>query len=193
MNLEGKVAFITGGASGIGLALAKASVAQGAVTLIADIDEAALATAAEGLRAAGGTVGTYRLDVSDRHQYQSVVDAVVAEFGAPYLLFNNAGVAWKAPAAQATPTDWEWMTKVNILGLGYGLSLFVPRMIDAEAGGYVVNTGSISGLITTVGVTAVYGMTKHAVVAISEALAHELRGYGIHVAVICPGQVATNI
>lgn len=193
MELTGKTAFITGGASGIGLAFARQCAGHGATVLLADIEDAALAAAASGLRDMGAKVGTYRLDVSDRANYEAVVDAVMAEYGAPYLLFNNAGVAWKAPASIATPSDWEWLVKVNILGLGYGISLIVPKMVDAGVGGYVVNTGSISGLLTPVGTASVYAMTKHAVVAISEALAHELRGCGIHVAVVCPGQVATNI
>ena len=193
MNIEGKAAFITGAASGIGFAFAKRCAAQGAIVLMADIEEKALEMAATELRAAGATVKTYSLDVSDRKAYQAVADAVLAEFGAPYMLFNNAGIAWKAPAASATPGDWEWMVKVNVLGTGYGISMFVPAMTDANQGGYIVNTGSITSLLTTVGTPAVYGATKHMIVAISEALAHELRDYGIHVAVVCPGQVATRI
>ncbi len=193
MDIEGETAFITGGASGIGLALARRCAALGATVLLADIEEAALDRAAADLRRAGATVKTYRLDVSDRKNYEDVATRVLDAFGPPHLLFNNAGVAWKGPASQALPDDWEWIVKVNVLGLGYGVALFVPKMIQAGRGGYVVNTGSITGLITAVGAAAVYGMTKHAVVAISEALAHELRPHGLHVAVVCPGQVATNI
>lgn len=193
MNIKGKTAFITGAASGIGFAFARRCARDGAIVLMADIEEKALEAAADALRETGASVATYVLDVSDRAAYQAVADRVLAQYGAPYMLFNNAGVAWKAPAAQAKPGDWEWMVKVNILGTGYGISMFVPAMTDADQGGYIVNTGSITSFLTAVGTAAVYGATKHMIVAVSEALAHELRDYGIHVAVVCPGQVATRI
>lgn len=192
MDLQGKVAFITGGASGIGLALARNAVAGGATILLADIEEQALATAAQSLRESGAEVFTYPLDVADLARYRSVAAEVLEKHGPPDLLCNNAGVAWKGPASSATPDDWRWMVSVNVLGVGYGLSLFVPAMI-ARGSGYILNTGSITGLITSPGGTAIYGMTKHAVVAISEALAHEVRPANIHVAVLCPGSVATSI
>jgi NAD(P)-dependent dehydrogenase (short-subunit alcohol dehydrogenase family) len=193
MELKGRTAFITGGASGIGLAIARRCATEGMTVLIADIEEAALAHAAETLRAEGATVETYRLDVSDLDQYRAVAARVLADHGAPGLLANNAGVAWKAPASAATPEDWRWTISVNVLGVGYGISLFVPAMIAAGAGGYVLNTASITGLIVSPGTSAVYSASKHAVVAISETLAHELRPHGLHVAVLCPGSVATNI
>ncbi|WP_158257998.1 SDR family NAD(P)-dependent oxidoreductase [Sphingopyxis lindanitolerans] len=193
MQLRGKTAFITGAASGIGLAIAEKCAAEGMKLLIADIAADALAAAAEALRASGAEVATYRLDVSDLDTYRAVAEAVLAEHGAPFLLVNNAGVAWKAPASAATPEDWRWTVSVNILGVGYGLSLFVPAMIASGEQGYVVNTASVTGLITSPGTSAVYAATKHAVLAISETLAHELRPHGLHVAVLCPGSVATNI
>lgn len=193
MELRGKTAFITGGASGIGLALAERCTRQGMTVLIADIEQAALHTAAGALRAAGAQVGTYVLDVSDLDQYKAVAASVLADHGAPYLLINNAGIAWKAPASGATPEDWRWTISVNVLGTGYGLSLFVPAMIASGAKGYILNTASITGLITSPGTSAVYSASKHAVLAISETLAHELRPHGIGVAVLCPGSVATNI
>ncbi|MCP3734282.1 SDR family NAD(P)-dependent oxidoreductase [Sphingomonas sp. RP10(2022)] len=193
MDMHGKTAFITGGASGIGLAIAQRCAAEGMTLLIADIEEGALAGAAATLRAEGATVFTYRLDVADLDRYRAVAAAVIADHGAPFLLVNNAGIAWKAPASAATPEDWRWTISVNVLGLGYGLSLFVPAMIAGGQGGYVLNTASITGLIVSPGGSAVYSASKHAVVAISETLAHELRPHGIHVAVLCPGSVATNI
>jgi NAD(P)-dependent dehydrogenase (short-subunit alcohol dehydrogenase family) len=161
--------------------------------LIADIEEGALTAAAQSLRALGVQVETYQLDVSDLDRYRAVAASVIADHGAPFLLVNNAGVAWKAPASAATPEDWRWMVSVNVLGLGYGISLFVPAMIVSGEKGCVLNTASVTGLITSPGTSAVYSATKHAVVAISETLAHELRPQGLHVAVICPGSVATNI
>jgi NAD(P)-dependent dehydrogenase (short-subunit alcohol dehydrogenase family) len=192
MDLVGKTAFITGGASGIGLALARRATTSGAKVLIGDIQEEALAIAAAELRAHGADVTTYVLDVADLDQYRAVAAAVLDEHGAPDLLCNNAGVAWKGAASSATPDDWRWLVSVNILGVGFGLSLFVPAMV-ARGSGCILNTGSITGLITSPGTAAIYSMTKHAVVAISEALAHELRPHGLHVSVLCPGSVATQI
>jgi NAD(P)-dependent dehydrogenase (short-subunit alcohol dehydrogenase family) len=193
MDLHGRTAFITGGASGIGLAIAEKCAASGMKLLIADIEKGALASAAASLRALGVEVATYQLDVSDLGRYREVASSVLADHGAPYLLVNNAGVAWKAPASAATPEDWRWMVSVNVLGLGYGISLFVPAMIASGEKGYVLNTASITGLITSPGTSAVYSATKHAALAISETLAHELRPHGLHVSVLCPGSVATNI
>lgn len=193
MDLQGKTAFITGGASGIGFALAERCAASGMKLLIADIEETALDKAAGLLRGKGAEVVTYRLDVSDLDQYKAVAQAVLTDHGAPYLLVNNAGIAWKAPASGATPEDWRWTISVNVLGTGYGISLFVPAMIASGAKGYVLNTASITGLIVSPGTSAVYSASKHAVLAISETLAHELRPHGIGVAVLCPGSVATNI
>lgn len=193
MDLRGKTAFITGGASGIGLAIAQKCAADGMILLIADIEEAALARAAEALRAQGAEVKTFQLDVADLDRYRAIAAEIISEHGAPYLLVNNAGVAWKAPASAATPEDWRWMVTVNVLGVGYGISLFVPAMIESGAKGYVINTASVTGLIVSPGNSAVYAATKHAVLAISETLAHELRPHGMHVSVLCPGSVATNI
>lgn len=193
VDLRGKTAFITGGASGIGFALAARCAAEGMKLLIADIEAEALNTAAQALRAEGADVATFQLDVSDLDQYTAVATTVLAEHGAPHLLVNNAGIAWKAPASTATPADWRWTISVNVLGTGYGISLFVPAMIASGAKGYVLNTASITGLIVSPGNSAVYSASKHAVVAISETLAHELRPHGIGVAVLCPGSVATNI
>ncbi|MDR3508275.1 MAG: SDR family NAD(P)-dependent oxidoreductase [Caulobacteraceae bacterium] len=193
MDLGGKLAFITGAGSGIGYAIAQKCAEQGMSLAITDINQDALDAAAASLAQTGAPVRAWRLDVSDLEAYRRVSQSVLTELGVPYLLANNAGVAWKAPAATATPEDWRWLVSVNVLGVGYGLSLFAPRMIEAGQGGYVLNTGSITGLITSPGTSAVYAMTKHAVVAISETLAHELRPHGIGVAVLCPGSVATAI
>lgn len=193
MEFRGKTAFITGGASGIGLALAERCAAEGMRLLLADIEEQALNAAAETLRAQGTEVAIYLLDVSDLDQYRAVAASVLADYGAPFLLINNAGVAWKAQASTATPEDWRWTIGVNVLGTGYGLSLFVPAMIASGARGCVLNTASITGLITSPGTSAVYSASKHAVLSISETLAHELRPHGMQVTVLCPGSVATNI
>ena len=193
MGFEGEVAFIAGAASGVGLALAEACAARGMRVVMTDIETTSLEKAAKHVATLGGDVFPMTLDVSDdRAQYESVARTVLERFGPPFALFNNAGVAWSTPAATATIEEWTWLVQVNIMGLANGLTLFVPAMIK-QARGHVINTGSASGLTTCPGAPAVYSMTKHAVVAISEDLAHELRPHGIHVAVICPGVVATSI
>lgn len=193
MDFEGKLAFITGGASGIGLALAKACAEKGMRVLVTDIEEPALDSAAKVLSAAGGEIITRVLDVSDRQAYAVLSAEVLDEYGAPYLLFNNAGIATSGPAASATPDDWQWLVSVNILGVGYGLSYFVPDMIASGQGGCVINTASITGLLTSPGTPSLYGMTKHAVLAITETLTHELRNHNMHAVAICPGSVNTHI
>jgi NAD(P)-dependent dehydrogenase (short-subunit alcohol dehydrogenase family) len=163
------------------------------VVLASDINQTALSETLALISKAGGKGEGFRLDVGDLDAYRAIAKSILTSYGARYLLANNAGVAWSAPAASATAEDWRWLVSVNVLGVGYGLSLFVPEMIKAGRGGYVLNTGSITGLITPPGTAAVYAMTKHAVVSISETLAHELRPHGIGVAVLCPGSVATAI
>ncbi|MBZ6377302.1 hypothetical protein B5C34_05610 [Pacificimonas flava] len=192
-NLDGMTAFITGGASGIGFALAKECASRGMTVLLADIEAAELETARAKLEAQGARAFAYRLDVSDKDQYREVAAAVLAEHGAPYMLFNNAGVGGGGSAALGKIGDWEWTVQVNILGVAYGLSLFVPAMIESGQRGYVVNTASLAGLITAPFGMAIYTMTKHAVVSLTESLAHELREHDMHAAVICPGRVSTRI
>lgn len=193
MELRGKVAFITGAASGIGFAIAERCAVEGMELVLTDIEARALADAGGALRASGALVSTHLLDVSDLDQYRTVAARVLAEHGAPFLLVNNAGVAWKAPASAATPEDWLWTISVNVLGTGYGISLLVPAMVASGEKGFVINTASITGLIVSPGTSAVYSASKHAVLAISETLAHELRPHGIHVVALCPGSVATRI
>ena len=194
MELNGKTAFITGAASGIGFAFAERCASEGMTLLLADLEEDRLKQVVSDFNAKGTKAEAYVLDVSDPEAYKRVATEVLNAYGAPYILFNNAGIARGGTGAStATIDDWRWTVKVNILGVGYGLSLFVPKMIESGAKGYIVNTGSITGLLTSPGGAAIYGMSKHAVVAISEALTHEVRPHGMHVTVLCPGSVATNI
>ncbi|MBR1202957.1 MULTISPECIES: SDR family NAD(P)-dependent oxidoreductase [unclassified Bradyrhizobium] len=193
MELSGKLAFITGAASGIGLALTRECVAHGMKVIMTDVETPVLERAADELSAGGFDVVARQLDVTNRVQYEAVAAETLEQFGAPYALFNNAGVAWGAAASTAKIEDWTWLINVNILGVANGLTLLLPAMISARHGGYVVNTGSITGLMTCPDGAAIYSMTKHAVVAMSETLAHELRDHDIHVTVICPGAVATSI
>jgi NAD(P)-dependent dehydrogenase (short-subunit alcohol dehydrogenase family) len=184
-------AFITGGAQGIGLALAEALASRGVRVAIADLDEQALDAAHERL-AASAEVAAYHLDVRDRARYAQVADAAEAALGPVTLLFNNAGVAGGCSVKQMTYEHWDWMLGVNLDGVVNGIQTFVPRMLGRERGGYIVNTASGAGLVAA-GAGFLYTTSKFAVVGMSEALALELAPHGIGVSVLCPGPVATNI
>jgi NAD(P)-dependent dehydrogenase (short-subunit alcohol dehydrogenase family) len=185
------VAFITGGAQGIGLGIAHSLVARGAKVAIADINEDALTAAKADLTERGGTIKTFRLDVRDRAAYADVADRAEAALGPVTLLFNNAGIAPALQLADLTYDTWDIAIGVNLNGVINGLQTFVPRLIERGTGGYVVNTASGAGFISTAGI--LYTTTKHAVVGLSEALKREAAPYGIDVSVLCPAQVATNI
>ncbi len=186
-ELAGKVAVVTGAASGIGRALARTLGREGMRIVVADVDEAGLAGTIEGLEAVA--VGT---DVSDLAQVQKLADAAYRAFGAVHVLCNNAGVAVWGGLETATHRDWQWVLGVNLWGVIHGIEAFVPRMIAQNGEGHVVNTASMAGLIASQGL-GVYNTSKYAVVGLSETLAKDLRPYGIGVSVLCPMGVATRI
>lgn len=185
------VAFITGGGQGIGLGIARSLVSRGTRVAVADRDEAALAAAKADLTERGGTVETFLLDVRDRQAYARAADQAEAALGPVNLLFNNAGIAPALSLAELTYEAWDIAIGVNLDGVVNGLQTFVPRLIERGTGGYVVNTASGAGLISSAGI--LYTAAKHAVVGLSEALKREAPAYGIEVSVLCPAQVATNI
>jgi NAD(P)-dependent dehydrogenase (short-subunit alcohol dehydrogenase family) len=190
-DLQDQVAFITGGAQGIGLGIARALAARGARLALADVDEAALSTAQAELTDLTPT-NTFRLDVRDREAYARVADDVESGIGPVSLLFNNAGVASGVPPRQMSYEMWDWVLGVNLQGVVNGIQSFVPRMIDREQSGHVVNTASGAGLVAG-GSGFLYTTSKFAVVGLSEALRIELAPHGIGVSVLCPGAVATGI
>lgn len=190
-DIAGRVAFVTGGAQGIGLGIARALAAGGAKVALADVNEGALARAAEEL-AATTAVHTVVLDVRDRDAYARAADEVEAALGPVSLLVNNAGVAGATPVDQMSYATWDWVIGVNLHGVYHGIQTFVPRMIARGEGGYVVNTASGAGLVgTTSGF--LYTTSKFGVVGLSEALHLELARHRIGVSVLCPGPVATDI
>lgn len=193
-DFAGKVAVITGAASGIGRAIAEQCVALGVKTVLADVEQAALDQAGSHLQSRGGTVLCVRTDVSKRADIEALAGKAYDAFGQVHLLFNNAGIGAGGVAWEATWNDWEWAIGVNLWGVINGIKVFLPRMIAQQTECHVVNTSSGAGLIAGAG-SAPYVTTKHAVVALSENLYLGLaqRKSPIKVSVLCPGTTRTNI
>jgi NAD(P)-dependent dehydrogenase (short-subunit alcohol dehydrogenase family) len=190
-NLAGKTAFVTGGASGIGLGIAKALAGAGMNVVIADIRDDHL----ESAKAELGNperVLALKLDVTDRAEFAHAADAAEARFGNLHLLCNNAGVAVVGPAALATYADWDWVMGVNLGGLINGIVTILPRIQQHGQGGHIVNTASMSGLVPHPG-AAIYGTSKGAAVAMMECMRGELEPLGIICSAFCPGAVQSNI
>ena len=190
-DVKGRTAFITGGANGIGLGIARAFGRAGAKLALADLDVAALAHAKAEL-AALTAVESVELDVRDRAAYARAADEVERALGPVSLLFNNAGVAGGAPAHKLTYELWDWAMGINLYGVINGVQTFLPRMVARGAGGHIVNTASGAGLAAT-GNGVLYSTAKYGVVGLSETLHLELTPAGIGVSVLCPGPVATDI
>ena len=191
-DLQGKTAFITGGANGIGLAMAKAFLAEGMKVAIADVDQQALADAEAALRGSNAEVRGYQLDVTDRNQYAAVADQVEADLGPVHLVCNNAGVYRGGTMDSVTYEDWDWVMGVNVGGVINGVQTWIRRIKAHGQGGHIVNTASMAGMVTSPGL-GVYNTSKFAVVGLSEALREDLAESGIGVSVLCPGMVNTRI
>jgi NAD(P)-dependent dehydrogenase (short-subunit alcohol dehydrogenase family) len=193
-EFEGKVAVITGAASGIGRGLAERCAQEGMRVVLADIEEAALATTALAMKDAGADVLPVVTDVSKADDIEALARQTLDAYGAVHLLCNNAGVGTGNTVWESTLKDWQWTINVNLWGVIHGLRTFVPLMLKQESDGYIVNTASIAGLLPY-HFGAAYQATKHAIVAISEKLYYDMamRGGKIGVSVLCPGWVRTNI
>jgi NAD(P)-dependent dehydrogenase (short-subunit alcohol dehydrogenase family) len=193
-DLQGKVAVVTGAASGIGRALAERFAAEGMKVMLADIEEDALARAEAELRDANATVLAVRTDVRQASEVHALAEKTLAAFGAVHVVCNNAGVAVFKSCWEHTLADWEWVVGVNLWGVIHGVRTFVPIMLRQGTEGHVVNTASMAGL-TTHAFMGSYHVSKHGVVALSEDLARELARIGapISVSVLCPGGVRTNV
>ena len=172
--------------------MAEALAREGVRLVVADLDESGMAETVGTIRAAGGEAIAVRTDVSDLDQVRSLADRAWAAFGGVHILCNNAGVALWGGLETATLRDWQWVLGVNLWGVIHGLLAFLPRMIAQRAGGHVVNTASMAGLIASQGL-GVYNTSKYAVVGLSETLAKDLRPHGIGVSVLCPMGVGTRI
>jgi NAD(P)-dependent dehydrogenase (short-subunit alcohol dehydrogenase family) len=193
-EFKGKVAVVTGAASGIGRALADRSVQEGMKAVLADVEVETLAKTEASLKASGATVLAVQTDVSQARDVAALAQKTLEVFGAVHLLCNNAGVGTEAAIWESTLDVWEWVVGVNLWGVIHGVRAFVPLMLAQDTECHIVNTASMAGLISGPGLGA-YKVTKHAVVSLSETLYHELaeRGARVRVSVLCPGIVNTRI
>jgi NAD(P)-dependent dehydrogenase (short-subunit alcohol dehydrogenase family) len=191
-NFGGKVAFVTGASVGIGYALAAALGKSGMRVMLAGINAGKLDTAVARLRAEGITAERVQCDVASRASVQNAALATIAQFGKVHVVCNNAGVGMGGPIATIPESDWEWVIKVNLLGVVHGTEIFAPLIAQHGEGGHIVNTSSIAGMGGGPGMEP-YNATKSAVVAMSEGWRVQLAERGIGVSVLCPGFVRTEI
>ena len=193
-NVKDKVAFITGGASGIGLGIARAFVKAGMKVAIADIRNEALEAAKAGFVEAGrgDRVVTIQLDVTDRRAMARAADATEKAFGKVHVLVNNAGIGIGGPVREAKYADWDWGLEVNLGGVINGIQEFLPRLIAHGEGGHIINTSSMAAVVP-MRMASIYITAKAAVLGLSEVLRGELEPDNIGVSAFCPGPVQTNI
>jgi NAD(P)-dependent dehydrogenase (short-subunit alcohol dehydrogenase family) len=191
-DLAGKVAVITGGASGIGLATARALAREKMRIVLADIEQAPLDVAVQDIAGLGVEALGVKTDVGDLNQVQALADKTWERFGGAHLVFNNAGVAIFGPIQEMKHEDWEWVIRVDLWGVIHGVEAFVPRLIAQNQGGHIVNTASFAGLAPNQGLGA-YCVAKYGVVALTECLVRDLKPHGIGASVLCPMILATNI
>jgi NAD(P)-dependent dehydrogenase (short-subunit alcohol dehydrogenase family) len=191
-ELQGKTAFVTGGASGIGLALGRAFAQAGMKVMLADIEVNALAAAVDDLRGIGPEIRGVGCDVADSASVTAAAQATFAAFGNVHVVCNNAGVAGGSGIDDISIDNWRWVIDINLMGVLHGIAAFLPHIRSHGEGGHIVNTASMAGMQSGLGFSP-YAASKFAVVAMSEGLALELKPSGIGVTVLCPGWVRTRI
>ncbi|MBA4112332.1 MAG: hypothetical protein C0492_03035 [Verminephrobacter sp.] len=198
-EFKGKTAVLTGAGSGFGLECARIGARLGMNLVLVDVQQDALDAAATEMRAAGAQVLAQRVDVSDAAQMEQLGAAVLERFGAPHLVFNNAGVGAGGLVWENSVKDWEWVLGVNLMGVVHGVRVFTPMMLDAAKKdpawrGHIVNTASMAGLLAPPNM-GIYNVSKHAVVSLSETLYQDLSLVTdqVSASVLCPYFVATGI
>lgn len=198
-ELHGRTAVITGAGSGFGLELARIAAREGMNLVLADVQQDALDRAAAEIKALGAPVLAFRLDVAKAAEVEALGAATQQRFGAPHLVFNNAGVGGGGLIWEHSVKDWEWVLGVNVMGVAHGVRVFTPMMLEAAERdpayeGHIVNTASMAGLLNAPNM-GVYNVSKHAVVALSETLYQDLRLVTdrIGASVLCPFFVPTGI
>jgi NAD(P)-dependent dehydrogenase (short-subunit alcohol dehydrogenase family) len=191
-DLEGKVAVVTGGASGIGQGLCRQFAQVGLGVVVADIEAAAAEKVAVELREGGARALAAGVDVAEPDSLEALAERSFREMGGVHILCNNAGVIAGGTLQEATEEDWRWMLSVNLGGVVNGCRAFVPRFVEQGGGAHIVNTASVGGFISAPG-TGIYCATKFAVVGFSDALRLEVAPQDIGVSILCPGGVRTNL
>ncbi|OGA35854.1 MAG: hypothetical protein A3F75_08005 [Betaproteobacteria bacterium RIFCSPLOWO2_12_FULL_64_23] len=193
-DFQGKVAVITGGASGLGRAMADRFAREGMHIVLADVEPDALARTVAEMKAAGAKVIGVRTDVSKAAEVEALAQKTLAAFGGVHLLANNAGVAEGGKVWDNTVADWEWVLGVNMWGVIHGVRVFTPIMLKQGSEGHIVNTASVAGLISPPGM-GIYCVSKHAVVTLTECLHHDLAQQTdkVKCSVLCPAYVPTGI
>jgi NAD(P)-dependent dehydrogenase (short-subunit alcohol dehydrogenase family) len=192
-ELKGKVAAVTGAASGLGRSMALAFAAEGMDLALADVDEVNLSSVQDEVLSKGVRAITLKVDVSNAQQIEAFRDQTLTRLGGVHVVCNNAGVSPLGAVWENTTADWQWILGVNLWGVIHGVRAFAPHLI-AQDEGHIVNTASVSGLISPPG-SGAYNVTKHGVVALSESLHHDLRERNsrVGVSVLCPAYVPTGI
>lgn len=198
-DFKHKTAVLTGAGSGFGLECARLGARLGMNLVLADVQQDALDRASEEIQATGAQVLAYRLDVSQAEEVEALGRAVASRFGAPHLVFNNAGVGAGGLIWETSAKDWEWVMGVNVMGVAHGVRVFTPMMLaaakaDVSYRGHIVNTASMAGLLSPPNM-GVYNVSKHAVVSLSETLFQDLSLVTgqISASVLCPFFVPTGI
>lgn len=188
-ELNGKAGVVTGGASGIGKAIAAAMIAEGMQVMIADIESGRLQATADEIGAAAMVT-----DVTKPEQVEALARAALEKFGAVHVVCNNAGIGPMAPLKDLTLNDWRWMLEVNLWGVIHGVTSFLPILRDNPDGGHIVNTASMAALMPVPGLVP-YCASKYAVIGLSEAMAEDIavEGLDIGVSVLCPGPVRSDL
>jgi NAD(P)-dependent dehydrogenase (short-subunit alcohol dehydrogenase family) len=192
-DLTGRTAFVTGGASGIGLGMARCFLREGMNVAVADVSDEHLEQARSELRAHGARVRFLKLDVADRAAMAAAADEAEAAFGKVHVLCNNAGVSSPIPMDEATYEDWDWILGVNLQGVINGIVTFLPRIKRHGEGGHVVNTASIAGLVPAPAWGGIYTTSKFAVHGLSGSLRLSVGQYNIGVSVLCPGATKSDV
>jgi len=192
-NLSGKTAFVTGGASGIGLGMTQCFLREGMNVVVADLSDAHRAQAQQELAAYGERLHFIKLDVADRAAMAAAASEAEAAFGKVHLLCNNAGVSSPIPMDEASFDDWDWIMGVNLQGVINGIVTFLPLLKRHGEGGHIVNTSSIAGLVPAPAWGGIYSTSKFAVHGLSASLRLSVGRHRIGVSVLCPGATRTNV